>query len=298
MVDLTSINCEAIPMQPLSLLKAGNKAAKIIAGLALLLSQYLQPAMAGEVLENILKLKTIRVATDSNWPPQSFINENNQMDGFDVDVARQIAERLGVATKFITPSWDLIVAGNWGNRWDLHVGSMKPNSSIAQRLDFPAVYYYTPSVFAVHREANISRLSQLDGETIGVGIDPSHEAYLRGKPVTDLKLTPAFTYLINNAQIKTYEYPEDAIDDLAAGDGVVLNAVIAGMPTILDAINKGSPIKIIGNPVFYEPLVISIEPGDDEFSDKLAEIIRQMHADGTLSRLSMKWYRFDYSRTE
>lgn len=298
MVDLTSINCEAIPMHPFSPIRAGKKAARIIAGLTMLLSLYLQPVMAAEVLERILDSKTIKVATDSNWPPQSFINSNNEMDGFDVDVARQIAKRLGVAIEFVTPSWDLIVAGNWGDRWDLHVGSMKADSSIGKKLVFPAVYYYTPSVVAVRRQAHSSAVSDLSGKTIGVGIGTSHEAYLLGKPVIDLQLTPPVTYLIKNAEIKTYEYPEDAIDDLASGDAVVMDAVIAAMPTIMDSISKGSPIRIIGNPLFYEPLVISIEPGDDEFRDRLAEIIRAMHADGTLSRLSMKWYNLDYSSTK
>ena len=298
MVDLTTGNCEAIAMQTFSPIQACKKAASVIAGLVLLLSHYLQPVVAGDVLEKTLASGTIRVATDSNWPPQSFIDDNNEMDGFDVDVARQIARRLGVKIKFITPSWDSIVAGDWRDRWDLHVGSMKPDSSIGERLGFPAVYYYIPSVIAVHQEANNSGISKLEGKTIGVGIGTSHEAYLLGKPVTDLQLTPPFTYLIKNAQIKTYEYPEDAIDDLASGNGVMLDAVIAGMPAIMDAISKGSPVKIIGNPVFYEPLVISIEPGDDEFHDKLAEIIHEMHADGTLSRLSVKWYDVDYSSTE
>ncbi len=282
-------------MQPSSLIGAVIRAAKILAGLTFLLLHYVQPAMAGEVLDRVLDSGTIRVATDSNWPPQSFINDNDQMDGFDVDVARQIAKRLDVDISFVTPSWDLIVAGNWQDRWDIHVGSMKPNSSIAQRLEFPAVYYYIPSVIAVHRDANNTDISKLSGKTIGVGIGTSHEAYLLGKPVTDLKLTPPFTYLIKKPEIKTYEYPQDAIDALASGDGVVLDAVIAGMPTIMEAISNNSPIKIIGNPVFFEPSVISIEPGDREFRERIAEIIGEMHADGTLSRLSMKWYGVDYS---
>ncbi len=70
--------------------------------------------------------KTIKVATDANWPPQSFINNENEMDSFDVDVAREIAKRLGVGIEFITPSWDIITAGNWNGRWDLYVGSMTP----------------------------------------------------------------------------------------------------------------------------------------------------------------------------
>ena len=52
-------------------------------------------ANAGAVLDKIMSSKTIKIATDANWPPQSFINDDNKMDGFDVDVAREIAKRLG-----------------------------------------------------------------------------------------------------------------------------------------------------------------------------------------------------------
>ncbi len=274
------------------------KRAQITASMALLLSLIIPPVIAGEVLDSILKSRIIRVATDSNWPPQSFINDSNEMDGFDVEVARQIAERMSVGIEFTTPSWDLITSGNWKNRWDLHVGSMKTDSIADQKLDFPAVYYYTPSVVAVHRDASTSRVSQLSGKAIGAGIGTSHESYLQGKLITDSQRTPAFSYVIKNARVSSYENSAYALDDLRLGDGVKLDAVIASMPTILDAISKGNPLKIIGKPVFYEPLVISIETGDAEFNQRLGDIINEMHSDGTLSKLSMKWYRVDYTSTE
>jgi len=55
-----------------------------------------------------MEKKSIMVATDANWPPQSFINDQNEMDGFDVDVAREIAKRMEVDIEFTTPSWDII----------------------------------------------------------------------------------------------------------------------------------------------------------------------------------------------
>ena len=106
-------------------------------------------AYAGDVLDKIMSTNTIKIATDANWPPQSFINDQNEMDGFDVDVAREIAKRLGAEVEFITPNWDVITAGNWHGRWDMHVGSMTPTKQRAEILSFPAVYYYTPAAVAV-----------------------------------------------------------------------------------------------------------------------------------------------------
>ena len=126
-------------------------------------------AQAGDVLDSIMAKKTIMVATDANWPPQSFINDKNEMDGFDVDVAREIAKRMGVEIEFITPSWDIITAGNWNRRWDMHVGSMTPTKVRAEKLAFPAVYYYTPAAVGVHKSSKISTVAGLSGKKVGTG---------------------------------------------------------------------------------------------------------------------------------
>ncbi len=276
-----------------------KKLVNIFIGAMLIFSSVSSSAIAGEVLDNILSTKSLVVATDSNWPPQSFLNSSNEMDGFDVDVAREIARRLNVGIEFKTPSWDLITADSWQKRWDLHVGSLKPTKELDGKLDFPAVYYYTPAVVSVHQSSPVVQLSELSGKSIGAGIDTSYEAYLRGNLSVDSNRIPPFSYLIKNAQVKTYDSTVYALDELIKENGVTIDAVIGSMPIILDAIdNKNYPVKIVDSPVFYEPMVISIDNGDAEFGRKLSEIVARMHADGTLSSLSIKWYRVDYSVTK
>jgi polar amino acid transport system substrate-binding protein len=63
-----------------------------------------------------------------NYPPFSFLNEQNQLDGFDVDVAKAVAQRLGVKLTLETPSWDVIAAGRWSGRYDICVCSMTLSS--------------------------------------------------------------------------------------------------------------------------------------------------------------------------
>lgn len=106
-------------------------AASLVLGLATL------PVQAGEVLDRVLEAKLLKVATDANWAPQSFVNENNEMDGFDVDVGKEIGKRLGVEVEFVTPGWDIITAGNWQGRWDMHVGSMTPTAERAKSSTSP-----------------------------------------------------------------------------------------------------------------------------------------------------------------
>ena len=271
------------------------KLLKSLVSVALVASLAIGTAHAGDVLNSIMSKKSIKVATDANWPPQSFINDKNEMDGFDVDVAREIAKRLGVEIEFITPSWDIITAGNWNGRWDMHVGSMTPTKVRAEKLAFPAIYYYTPAAVGVHKSSSMTKVSDLSGKRVGTGTGTTFELYLQKNLSIDAAGAPKFTHQIDNAEIKSYETSTIALDDLRLGDGVRLDGAVSSLPVFLEAIANGYPIKVIGDPIFYEPLAVTIDLGDAELNAKLKEIIGWMQKDGTLSKLSLKWYGVDYA---
>lgn len=89
------------------------------------------------------------VSTDPAYPPQSFLNESTgEYEGFDIDVATEVAERLGVEVEFTDPSFDAVVAGNWGGRWDVSVGSVTVTEERREVLDFTQPYYFTPAQMA------------------------------------------------------------------------------------------------------------------------------------------------------
>jgi polar amino acid transport system substrate-binding protein len=252
---------------------------------------------AGPVLDRIKSTGVIKVSTAGTWPPQSFINDKNELDGFDVDVAKEIAKRLGANVEFVTPEWSVITAGHWMDRWDMSVGSMTPTKARAEVLSFPGIYYYTPAAFAVHAEAKITDKAELNGKTIGVVAPSTFEQYLNGDLVIDAEGTPEITYDVKPTTVVTMPNNQQIFDDLRLGDGVRMDGLLDSLPAINDAIKNGYPIKVVGTPAFYEPLAVAIDKGDPEFNDALATIISDMHADGTMTTLSMKWYGFDYSKT-
>jgi len=266
---------------------------------ALLASALAVPAAyAGETLDRVMSTKTLTMSSDPEYPPQSFLNDNNQMDGFDVDVGKEIAKRMGVELKIVTPSWDIITAGNWGGRWDMSVGSMTPTAKRAEVLDFPAVYYYTPAAFAVHKDSTADSLDDLNGKTIGSCGGCTYDAYLMKDLEIDAEGAPAFSYDVTAGEIKTYETDTHAFDDLKLGDGTRLDAAFSALPTIQEAIKSGYPLKIVGKPAFYEPLSVATDKGDPESDAKIAEIVAAMKADGTLKQLSEKWYGVDLTSLE
>lgn len=255
-------------------------------------------AWAGENLNRVMKNKVLKASTYPGWPPQSFLNDDGKWDGFDISVAREIAKRLDVKIKFDTPSWDILTAGNWHGRWDISVGSMTPTAARAKVLDFPGIYYYTPAAFAVHKDSKLKEKTELNDKKIGVTTATPYENYLKKDLVIDAQGAPAFVYDVTTKpeNIKSYKDSNTAFDDLRLGDGVRLDGVLSSIPTIQEAIKNGYPIRIIGTPAFYEPLSVAIDKGDQEFYDKLAAIIKEMHVDGTLSALSKKWYGVDYTK--
>jgi polar amino acid transport system substrate-binding protein len=250
----------------------------------------------GDLLATVCKAGVLRVSTDPAYPPQSYYDEaSGTWEGFDIDVATTIADRLGVDVKWITPSWDVITAGHWNGRWDLSVGSMTITADRAKVLDFSVPYYYTPAGLAVQKGSSITSIDQLAGKTVGVAGATTYEYYLERK-LNIPDYTP--TYVVpEDVKIVTYDTDSTAIQDLALGR---LDAVMSAVPTLQGAIDKGKPIQLLGEPVFYEPLGAAADKSAPEdptsFIQQVSDIITQMHEDGTLTQLSMKWYKTDLTQ--
>ena len=132
-----------------------------------------------DLLAEICEKGTLTVSTDPAYPPQSSLNEQTgEYEGFDIDVATEIAKRLGVDVAWEAPSWDVITAGSWNGRWDTTVGSMTPTNDRQEVLYFTQPYNYTPAVVVVGADnEDVSDLStDLDGKTIGVCAGCTYDA--------------------------------------------------------------------------------------------------------------------------
>jgi polar amino acid transport system substrate-binding protein len=241
----------------------------------------------------------LTVSTDPAYPPQSELNEDTgEYEGFDIDVAKEIAERLEVDIAWEAPAWDTIISGSWNGRWDISVGSMTITPERAEVLHFSPPYYYTPAAYAVHKDnSTITDVAGLNGKQIGVCGGCTYDLFLQGKlniaqdESGDAELIESE---IESPEIKTYDTDSTAIQDLALGDGRRLDAVISALPTLEAAIDSGSPIKVVPPDLYYEPLAVAVDRSSQldptGLVDRISEIIEEMHDDGTLLELSQKWY--------
>lgn len=269
----------------------------VVALVATVLGSVGNAATAGEALDRVMANGKLVLAVDAEYPPFSYLDENNEMAGFDVDVAREFANRLGVELEVVTPGWDVITAGNWAGRWDICIGSMTPTAARAEVVDFPTIYYYTPASVVVHKDnTSITGPEDLNGKRVGVQAATTYEAYLQGNLVIDAVGAPPVEFKVTDAEMVAYESEPLAIEDLSLGDGVRLDAMVTGTLTTVEAIAAGKPIKIVGDPVFMEPISVAIDKGDPEFAARIVEIFDEMRADGTLTRLSEQWLGADVTQ--
>jgi polar amino acid transport system substrate-binding protein len=249
-----------------------------------------------DLLAEIQSRGTLRVATDPQYPPQSSLNdETGEWEGFDIDVATEIANRMGVEVEFITPGWEQIIAGSWQDRWDVSVGSMTVTPERDEVLHFATPYYYTPAAVAV-REEDAATMTDIatdfDGATIGVCGGCTYEFYLDGSlniPGEEIE------FVIDDAEVATYNTDVPAIKDLEVGR---LDAAISSLTTLQGAQEGGSAIEIVGN-VFYEPLSVAVDRSSQldptSFVEELDRIVQEMHSDGTLGAFSEEWFGQDLS---
>ncbi len=255
-----------------------------------------RPASAGPVLDRVLQRGRLVVSVDPSYPPLSFTDADGALVGFDVDVGRAVAERLGVAVAYQTPDWSAVLSGRWQGRWDLSVGSMTPTLERQQLLDFPAIYYSVPAALVVHSgNRTIRSAADASGKKLGVSEFSTYESYLNQTLSISVPGTPPFTYQVRDARIIRFPDESNTLKALAEADGR-LDAALMALPPALAGIRDGLPLRVAAQPVFIEPLAVAIEKGDPEFSARIAQAVDSLRADGTLSRLSTRWFGTDFSR--
>ncbi len=246
-----------------------------------------------DLLGQIKARGSIRVSTDPNYAPQSFLDDQGELQGFDIDVAKEIARRLGVKARFVTPEWDRVMVGNWGGEWDMVVESATITPERKQVLYFSPPYYYTPAQFAVRADlTGVTNVKDLNGHTICVGTSTTYEQYLQGTlKIEDQQILDQ----ANGAKIQALASDAECIQAIKAGSGA-MDGVLTALPVVEEGIKAGAPIRKIGKPVFYESLAVAMDksaPNSDSLVSAVSKIVEDMHRDGTLSQLSMKWYQVD-----
>lgn len=248
-------------------------------------------ATGDDLLAQICEAGVIRVATDPAYPPQSELLPDGTFEGFDIDVANEIGERLGVEVQFETPNFDEVVAGSWAGRFDISVGSVTITEQREEVLGFTQAYYYTPAQMLATTASGITELEGLGGQTVCVGEATTYQSWLEGS-LTLAGGAPEPSEPPEGVQVTTFSTDTECADSVASGR-TDFEGWLTSSTTAANAIAQGAAFVEVGEPVFYEPLAVAVDLAAEGHESLLAEldrIVGEMHEDGTLSGFSETWF--------
>lgn len=228
----------------------------------------------------VAKRGSLLIAVTPDYPPFSYVNDDGELTGFDVEVGEAVAEYLKLTPRFTEPVWEAVPAGLSGDRFDVAISSLSPDQGLSGQIAFSEPYYYTDGRLAVQAGGvKLEGVEALAGKRIGAGV---HTVFYR--------------WLQSHEDIEVVAYPSDAeaIAGLEAGrvDGIVLSALAARQ-----AIEQGRKIELSGRPLVSTPMTFVVKKGEKDFLKAMNATIAALREDGTLGELSRRWFDDqDYTR--
>ncbi|PAQ14028.1 cysteine ABC transporter substrate-binding protein [Bacillaceae bacterium SAOS 7] len=237
------------------------------------------------LLNEIKEEGKLQVGLMGTYPPYNFLNDQKEMDGFDADIAKEVAKRLGVEVEFVAQEFSGMIAGLQTEKFDAVISQMTITDERKEQMDFSDPYITNHvKVIVAENNNDVKTVEDFKGKDIGVGLGTNDETYLR------TKLMPE----VGEFNIKTYDDVITSLKDLDAGR---IDATINNMYAIKPVVEKnGFKIKAVGEPIKSDQAGIAVRKGNEELVTELNKILADMKADGTYKEIYVKW--FDEEPTE
>ncbi len=265
---------------PLSLLAPGRR--RVALGTLALAFTLALPAAAAELLIVSKTRGTLKIAMEGTYPPFNYKDQKSgQLAGYDVDVARLVAGKLGLKPEFVTTEWSAILAGLAAGRYDVIISQVGINPKREQVFDFSIPYTYSSPQLIVRKgdTARYASLADLKGKKVGVGQGSVFEQQARA---------------VTGIEIKSYPAAPENLQDLAIGriDAALNDSLMVAY------LLKNSPLPIQSGARVgaVERTGVTFKKGSPQFKVAVDKVLRDALADGTLKAISMKWFGSDVSR--
>ncbi|AGK95689.1 ABC transporter substrate-binding protein [Clostridium pasteurianum] len=232
----------------------------------------------GSTLSNIKSAGTIVIGVDDTYPPMEFRDKNGKLVGFDVDVADAVAKKLGVKTKYVPTAWDGIFLALNSKKFDIIQSSVSITDDRKKNMIFSDPYIYGgSSIFVKADNTTIKTGDDLKGKIVGCQVGTTSQDVL--SKMSGLK------------EVKKYNAMTDAFMDLANGR---VEAVVSD-PEVGDYYisSQKDKIKRLSSALNEEPIGVAFRKNDTELRDAYQKALNELKQDGTLSKISEKWFGND-----
>lgn len=220
---------------------------------------------------------------DDSFPPMGYRDDDGNIIGYDIDLAKVVAERLGVTFKAQPIDWSAKEMELSTGRIDCIWNGFTMTEEREKALSFTKPYMNNEQVLVVRKNSGIKNLGDAAGKTIGLQSCSSAQAAVDGN--TDFKNS-----------LKKIVYFKDnviALNDLEMGgvDGVVMDSVVAAFDIALGK----KPLELVPEKLSNEAYGIAFRKEDVKLRDRVQEILEDMAMDGTVESIGMKWFDRDIS---
>ena len=221
------------------------------------------------------------VALEGAWQPWSYHDESDTLVGYDVEVSRAIAQKLGVEPEYVESDWDSLFAGLDAGRFDLVCNGVEVSEERAKTYNFTTPYGYIHTALAVRKDnEDIKSFEDLKGKTTANSLASTY-----------MELAESY-----GATVQGIDTLEETIQLLAAGR---IDATLNADVSFYDYLNvhPDADFKIVAQTEDASHVAIPLRKGDNSATllEAVNNVIDELRADGTLKELSEKYFGQDIS---
>src|SRR5918996_476595 len=237
---------------------------------------------ADTTLGKIQRRGEITIGVKFDVPPFGFENpQTDEVEGFDVDIGRFIAEELGVEPNFIEAISDNRIPFLERGTADLILSTMTINAERDMEIDFSEPYYIARGRILVPKGSDIKGLEGLAGNSVCTALGSTYEETIReDAPDADLKLVDTYSECLELLQ-------NEAIDAISTDDVILTGMII-----------QDDTLEMVGDPLTTEPYGVGIKDGDKQLKDFVDGVLQNVEEDGRWEETYQKWVGRHIDREE
>jgi L-cystine transport system substrate-binding protein len=232
------------------------------------------------LLQQIKANTVIKIGTEGTYAPFTFHDASGKLTGFDVDIANEVARRLGARAEFVETKWDGMFAGLDAKRFDAVVNEVTIRADRVLKYDFSAPYIVSKAVLIVNQANNdIKKFADLKGKKAGQTLTSNLAALAKE----------------NGAEIVQVDGFNQSLDLLTSKR---IDATINDSLSFLDFKKQRPdvPVKVVDAQKTKDQAGILFNKGNRSLVESVNMALRNMKADGTYLKISKKWFNEDVSK--
>lgn len=240
-----------------------------------------------ESLQKVLASGKFILGLDATFEPMGYTNENDEIVGFDIDVAEEVCARMGVELVKEPIDWDTKEQDLAVGRIDCIWNGMSINPSREEQMNLSEPYMKNEMVFVVPASSDVAAMGDLAGKNIAVQNGSSAQDILEASELCTSDNPVTVTAMATNVE---------ALQQLELGlvDAVFLDSVVANYQIT----SAGKDYKVLPDGLEEEEYAIGFRKEDQALRDEVQKILGEMKADGKLGEISTKWFGSDITTVE